>query len=188
LIVREIEVEDLPLSGAFVIKPKEFADERGTFLKAFDRDAFASRNLQPSFIEGYLSVSRKGAVRGLHFQLPPYAQAKFIRCIKGTAFLAIVDLRRTSTTFGKWCSVALSEENSLSVYAPREFAAGYLSLAENTLVSYEVDNDYAPEYERGIIWKDKSLAIDWPKLDRYIVSKKDMTWPTFEDAVKLWAD
>jgi dTDP-4-dehydrorhamnose 3,5-epimerase len=185
MIRRDLELEDLPLKGAFVIKPKEFTDHRGTFLKAFDRQVFASRKLQPIFIEDYLTVSRRGVIRGLHYQLPPYAQAKFIKCIRGSVFDVMVDLRRDSPTFGKWCSVVLSEANRLSVFVPRNFATGYLCMVDDTIVSYHVDNEYAPDYERGIVWNDKSLAIDWPKVERYVLSKKDMSWPTFEQAAKI---
>lgn len=185
MIAHDLETENLPLQGAFVIRSKEFYDERGVFLKLYDRNILGSRNVNPLFVEDYTSISKKGVVRGLHYQLAPYSQAKLVHCTRGMVFDAMIDLRRSSNTFGKWHSLILSEDNRLSVFVPRGFAHGYLSMEDSSAVSYRVDNDYAPEYERGIVWNDPSLGIDWPVIDNYVVSEKDLAWPTFERAEKF---
>ncbi|MEW6036208.1 MAG: dTDP-4-dehydrorhamnose 3,5-epimerase [Candidatus Micrarchaeota archaeon] len=181
---RGMEIEDLPLKGAFIIRPKEFYDERGAFCKTYDRAMLRSRGVEPGVVEEFFSVSKKGVVRGLHYQAEPHPQAKLVGVLKGAAFDVIVDLRRRSPTFGKWVSVELSGGNRRTLYVPRGFAHGFLSLADDTLMLYRVDGDYSPEAERGIIFDDKSLAIPWPKME-YIVSRKDRSWPSFDKADKF---
>jgi len=185
MISRELEINTLPIKGSFLIAPKEFRDERGTFLKLYDRNGLKSRNVEPLFVEGYLSISSKGVIRGLHYQLRPWSQSKFVRCVSGAVYDVMVDICRSSNTFGKWHSVLLSADNRQGVYVPNTCAHGFLALDSNSVVSYMTDNDYAPQHERGIIWNDTSLAIPWPQMDRYIVSKKDSAWPTFDEAEKF---
>jgi len=179
-----IVIENLPLGGAFIIKPKEFYDERGTFIKIYDRAILKTKGVEPVFPEDYLSISKKGVVRGMHYQLEPYAQAKLVRVVTGSSFDVIVDMRRSSPTFGKWISVTLSDENRLALFVPRGFAHGFLSLKDDTQVSYKADNDYEPAHERGVLWNDKALGIEWPKMN-YIISSKDKSWPSFEQADKF---
>jgi dTDP-4-dehydrorhamnose 3,5-epimerase len=185
MIRRELETEDLPLKGAFVIKPKIFEDERGVFIKIYDRAILNTRGVEPVFPEDYISISKKGVIRGLHYQLDPHSQAKLVRVVKGSVLDVLVDLRKSSPTFGKWASVTLSEENGLAAYVPRGFAHGYLALEDGTAVTYKVDNDYAQAHERGIRWDDPKLGIRWPKMESYIVSQKDKAWPTFESVEKF---
>lgn len=185
MIVQELTAEDLELEGAFIIKPKIFQDERGTFSKFYTRDILESKHVEPLFAEEYLSVSKKGVVRGIHYQLEPCSQAKFIRCVRGEAFAVIVDLREKSETFGKWDSVMLSERNSIGLYSPRGCGFGFLAMDEGTALLYKADNDYAPDKERGIIWNDKTLGIKWPESDNYLLSEKDKKWPFFKDADKF---
>lgn len=183
MITRELEIADLGLEGAFLIKPKEFRDERGAFYKLFTRQILESKGIKPLFYEEYLSISRRGVIRGLHYQTEPYVQAKLVQCTRGEIFDVIVDLRKDSKTFGKWESVSLSEENRFSLYVPRGFAHGFLALAEDTEVLYKADNDYAPENELGLLWNDKSLQIAWPNIDGgYLISEKDKKWPNFATA------
>ena len=185
MVTRELEILNLPIKGSFVITPKEFRDERGVFLKLYDRDLLKSLNIEPLFVEEYLSISSKGTVRGLHYQLRPWNQSKLVRCVSGAVYDAIVDICRSSETFGVYHSLILSAENKQSIYVPNTCAHGFLALESNSAVSYKADNDYSPQHERGIMWNDKSLGIQWPHMDEYVVSKKDKSWPTFKDAEKF---
>jgi dTDP-4-dehydrorhamnose 3,5-epimerase len=184
MIKHEMEIEELPLQGAFLIKPKVFHDERGAFIKLFNRQVLDSKRVKPIFVEEYLSVSKRNVIRGLHYQAAPYSQAKLVSCAKGSVFDVIVDLRRGSKTFGHHYAMRLSEDDVVSLFVPKEFAHGFLAL-EDSAVSYLVDTDYAPEYERGVIWSDTTLKIDWPKRSKYIVSERDSSLPTFEEAEKF---
>ncbi|MGA2461304.1 MAG: dTDP-4-dehydrorhamnose 3,5-epimerase [Candidatus Bathyarchaeia archaeon] len=183
-IVHELQIEELKLQGAFLIEPKEFLDKRGAFIKLFNRQVLDSERVKPIFVEEYLSVSKRNVIRGLHYQVPPYSQAKLVRCAKGSVFDVIVDLRRGSKTFGHYYAKRLSEDDVVSLFVPKEFAHGFLAL-EDSAVSYLVDNDYAPQYERGVIWNDTTLKINWPKRSKYIVSERDSSLPTFEQAEKF---
>lgn len=181
----DLEIADLPLGGAFTIRPKEFYDERGAFFKIYNRAVLASRNVEPLFPEDYVSISRKGAIRGLHYQLDPFSQAKLVRCIKGEVYDVIVDMRKSSRTFGQWRGVALSEENKLSLYVPRGFAHGFLAMKDESIVAYKADNDYSTAHERILLWNDRKLNIPWPKPAPYILSKKDAAGTPFDHADKF---
>lgn len=171
----------MPLDGAFVVTPMQFNDERGSFCKFYSAQTLSQMGAVPPFIEEYMSVSKKGVLRGLHYQKGAYAQAKFVRCMRGEVLDAIVDLRKSSPTFGKAATVLLSEENMLSLYAPRGFAHGFLALSEGAIVLYTADNHYVPAEESGIIWNDSELSIDWPTKDP-LLSDKDKNWPDFRHA------
>ncbi len=185
MLKRELEILDLPLTDAFIIKPKEFTDDRGTFYKLFNRELLGQRNVSSFFVEDYISVTKKGTIRALHYQLDPYSQAKLITCIAGEVFDVIVDLRKASKTFGKWTSVNLSSENMNSLYVPRGFAHGFIALADDSALLYQVDNDYSVPHERGIVWNDPILNIKWPQIGECVVSEKDSKWPSFEKADKF---
>ncbi len=185
MATHELQIEDLPLRGAFIIKPKEFYDERGAFFKVHDREILKSRNVEPLFPEDYFSISKKGVIRGLHYQMDPFSQAKLVRCVKGEVFDVFVDMRKSSMTFGRHTSVILSEKNNLCVYIPRGFAHGVLSLSEDSVVSYKADNDYSQAHERTLLWNDKKLDIEWPSMSNYILSKKDQAGSIFDTADKF---
>ena len=184
MIRRELEIEDLELKDAFVIKPKEFYDERGAFIKIYDRAILSKKNVEPVFPEDYISISKKGVIRGLHYQLDPHAQAKLVRVVSGKIIDVLVDLRKGSPTFGKWAAVEVSADNKISVYVPRGFAHGFIAMEDDTMVSYKVDNDYAPAHERGIVFDDPKIGIKWPAME-YILSEKDRKWSSFEEADKF---
>jgi dTDP-4-dehydrorhamnose 3,5-epimerase len=184
MIRSELGIKDLGVDGAFVISPKVFEDERGSFIKIYDRDLLGRRGVEPVFPEDYYSISKKGVIRGLHYQLDPHAQAKLVRVVKGSVIDVLVDLRKSSRTYGKWDSVVLSEENKLAVYIPRGCAHGFMALEDGSAVSYKADNDYAPGHERGIRWNDPELKIEWPEME-HIVSAKDAKWPVFAEADKF---
>ena len=169
------------LQGAYLIKPKIFRDERGFFLESWNKKVFAENGIEADFVQDNHSLSlKKGILRGLHFQLPPYAQAKLVRVTRGKVYDVIVDLRRQSSTFGKWEAFELSAENFRMLFVPRGFAHAFLTLEDNTDFIYKVDNFYAPEADSGIVWSDPDLGIDWPIKDP-ILSEKDSKLQFFKD-------
>lgn len=144
-----------------VIEPKVFGDHRGYFTSPYIESAFNQLVGATHFVQDNESKSSKGVLRGLHFQLPPYDQAKLVRVISGTVIDVAVDLRKDSPDYGKHYSILLSGENKKQLFVPRGFAHGFVVLENDTIFSYKVDNIYAPEFESGIIWNDPDLSIDW---------------------------
>lgn len=159
--------------GAFLIKPKVYSDERGFFVESFSSQIFKSIGIEVEFVQDNHSMSvQKGVLRGLHFQLPPFAQSKLVRVTRGSVYDVIVDLRKNSRTFGQWEGFILSQSNALQLFVPQGFAHAFCTLEEDTEFMYKVDNFYAPEYDSGIAWNDPSLGINWPT-NTPILSKKD---------------
>jgi len=176
-----MEVIKTDIEGLVIIKPKVFGDERGYFLESFNLDWFRE-NIQKdiSFVQDNESKSSKGVLRGLHFQKPPLEQAKLVRVIEGSVIDVAVDLRKDSTTYGKSFAIELTAENKLQLFVPRGFAHGFFVNSETAIFSYKVDNNYAPEFEDGIIWNDKDLNIDWQIMNETILlSEKDKTLQQF---------
>lgn len=156
-------VETTGLSGVLVIVPAHFEDGRGYFAETYNRDAFREAGIPNDFLQDNLSLSRKcGTVRGLHFQIPPAAQAKLVRVLRGAICDVAVDLRHASATYGQWAAVMLSAENSRQIFVPAGFAHGFCTLEPDTEVFYKVDAPYDSEQERGLRWDDPALAIAWP--------------------------
>lgn len=174
------ELEETKIADVLLIKPKVFEDKRGFFMETYVEEDFKRVGITGNFIQDNHSKSEKAVLRGLHFQREPYAQAKLVRCINGKIYDVAVDLRENSETFGKNVSVTLSEDNKHQLYVPGGFAHGFLVLSEEADVAYKVDNDYAPDYEGGLIWNDPQVDIDWP-IENPVLSKKDKKWPTLED-------
>ena len=170
------------LEGVLIIEPKVFIDNRGYFLESFSQQQFFNQVDDTRFIQDNESYSKYGVLRGLHFQRSPYAQAKLVRVIKGLILDVAVDIRRESSTFGKYVSTELSEKNKLQMYIPQGFAHGFVVLSEDTIVQYKCDNYYHPESEGSIRWNDPTLNIDW-KLphDEIILSEKDKRSPLLEE-------
>ena len=166
-----------------IIEPKVFGDERGYFMESYRKDLFDKNVREINFIQDNESKSKKGVLRGLHYQLPPFAQSKLVRVIKGKVLDVAVDIRKNSPTFGKYIAVELSEENKRQLFIPRGFAHGFLVLSDEAIFTYKVDNYYAPEYDRGIRFDDPDIGIDWnfPK-EEIIVSDKDRNAPLLKDA------
>lgn len=161
------------LKGSYIIELKPNMDSRGYFMRTYDKEIFSYHNLDREWVqENHSRTEKKGIIRGLHFQMPPYSDTKIIRCICGTVLDVFVDLRVNSESFGQWDSVELSEENKKMVFLPRGFAHGFCTLTDVTEVTYKVDNIYKPDYECGIIWNDKEINIDW-KIENPILSEKD---------------
>jgi dTDP-4-dehydrorhamnose 3,5-epimerase len=171
---------DIP--EVFIIEPKVFGDARGYFLESFNNKAFEEKIGAVNFVQDNESKSSKGVLRGLHFQKPPFEQAKLVRCIEGKVIDVVVDIRKGSPTYGKHVAIELSGENKRQLFVPKGFAHGFVVLSENAVFAYKVDNAYAPDYDSGIMWNDKDLKIDWG-LEESIVklSEKDKNLAVFAD-------
>lgn len=186
-----MQVTRTELEGVVVIEPKVFRDARGTFSETFSERGFeaalASLGIvPPRFTQDNESHSRRGVVRGLHFQREPHAQAKLVRVAKGRILDVAVDMRRSSPSFGRWVAVELSAENHRQLFIPRGFAHGFVALEEDTTVIYKVDAYYAPESDAGVLWCDPALSIDWGiDPSQAIVSEKDAALPPFAKAYKF---
>ena len=170
------------IEGLITIEPHYFFDERGYFIKDFEKDIFASNGLPVEFYESNESKSKKGTLRGLHFQ-NNYSQGKLIRVIKGPVYDVAVDLRANSKTFGKWEAFYLSEYEQNMLYIPENFAHGFLTLENDTIFSYKCTNKYSPADDSGILWSDKDLAVSWPLElvnNEIIVSEKDKMLQSFK--------
>lgn len=180
-----MKFKELDIDGLFEIKLEHYVDERGFFMRTYDIDEFKKHGLQREWVQENHSLSkREGIIRGLHFQIEPFSETKLVRCIRGEIFDVAVDLRKRSKTFGKWKGIILSEENKMMFFIPRGFAHGFCTLSEISEVMYKVDNYYSPEHERGLIWNDPDLNIDWPVYDP-ILSAKDMNNLTIKEFVGI---
>lgn len=175
------------IEGVVIIEPRIFADNRGYFYEVFTERDFAEQVCPIHFVQQNEAKSSYGVVRGLHFQLPPHAQSKLVRVTKGRVLDVVVDIRRSSPTFGKHIAVELSDENHLQLFIPRGFAHGYSVLSDEAVMEYKCDNYYAPESEGGILWNDTELAIDWQvAADKVILSEKDKHYPTLAECNNLF--
>jgi len=166
-----------------IIEPKVFGDDRGYFMETFRQDFFEKNIRKVNFIQDNESKSKKGVLRGLHYQLPPFAQSKLVRVIKGSVIDVAVDIRKNSHTFGKYVAVELSEDNKRQLFIPRGFAHGFLVTSEEAIFTYKVDNYYAPKHDRSIRFDDPGININWnfPK-EEMLVSDKDKNAPFLKDA------
>jgi dTDP-4-dehydrorhamnose 3,5-epimerase len=166
----------------FIIEPKVFGDARGYFLESYNQKKFEEIVGKTSFVQDNESKSSKGVLRGLHFQKPPFNQAKLVRCIEGEVLDVAVDIRKKSKTYGQHVAVLLSGENKRQLFVPRGFAHGFVVLSDTATFSYKVDNTYAPEFDAGIHWNDKKLNIQWGLSEsEVLVSEKDAELPFFLD-------
>ena len=170
------------IEGLVIIEPTLFGDDRGYFLESYNKRKFEEAIGNISFVQDNESKSAKGVLRGLHFQKPPYSQAKLVRCIEGKVLDVAVDIRDGSKTFGQHVTVELSAENKKQVFIPRGFAHGFLVLSESAIFAYKVDNSYAPTHDAGIRWDDPTLNIRWGVNERdVLVSEKDVKLPFFSE-------
>ncbi len=168
------------MEGLVLIEPKIFSDERGYFYETYSVQKFKDLGIDADFVQDNQSFSSKGTLRGLHFQKPPYAQAKLVRVIKGKVIDIAVDIREGSKTYGTFEMVELSEENHLQFFIPIGFAHGFITLEKDTIFCYKCSNYYNKESEGGILWSDPSLHIDWGS-EKPRVSDKDLLLPTLEN-------
>ena len=175
------------IEGVVVIEPRVFEDERGYFFESFSEREFCAEVCDCHFVQSNEAKSSYGVVRGLHFQLPPYAQSKLVRVAKGRVLDVAVDIRKSSPTFGKHVAVELSSDNHRQVFIPHGFAHGYSVLSEEAVVEYKCDNYYAPESEGAIAWDDAALAIDWQiPAEDVILSAKDKNHSTLAECETLF--
>ncbi len=177
-----MNIKETNIKGCFVIEPNVFQDKRGYFLESYNQCIFNEHlGLKVNFVQDNESYSTKGVLRGLHYQQGDQAQAKLVQVIKGKVLDVAVDIRKESQTYGKHIAVELSEENKKQFFVPRGFAHGFIVLSESAIFLYKCDNYYNKEAERGIIYNDAQLGIDWKlQKEEFIISEKDMRLPKFK--------
>ena len=181
-----MKVIETEIEGVFILEPRVFGDDRGYFFESFSLKHFEEKVSKMVFVQDNESKSKYGVLRGLHYQLPPYTQAKLVRVVKGRVLDVAVDIRRGSPTFGKYVAVELSEENKLQFFLPKGFAHGFAVLSEEAIFQYKCDEYYAPDYEGAICYDDPDLGIDWKlPLEDVILSEKDKKHPRLRDAILL---
>ena len=165
---------DTDIEGLYVVEPTVFGDNRGYFMETYSKEDFKEIGIDYEFVQDNQSKSKKGVLRGLHFQ-KENTQGKLVRVIKGAVFDVVVDLRRDSQTYGKWYGVELTEENKKMFFIPPYFAHGFLVLSDEAVFNYKCTNLYAPEYDGGLLWNDPEVGIEWPLdgIDEIILSEKD---------------
>lgn len=178
-----MKVVDTQIPGVKLVTPAKFGDRRGFFSETYSRKAFAAARIDLDFVQdNHATSAEPGTVRGLHFQIAPMAQAKLVRVTRGAIFDVAVDIRRGSPTFGKWVGARISAEEWNQILVPAGFAHGYCTLEPDTEVVYKVTDYYAPEHERGLLWNDPAIGIDWPAgADKAILSDKDRKLPGLAD-------
>jgi dTDP-4-dehydrorhamnose 3,5-epimerase len=177
-----LERRPLALPELLELIPYRFQDERGFFSEVWSDERFAAAGIAATFVQDNVSVSKtKGVIRGLHFQAPPAAQAKLVRVSRGAVFDVGVDIRRSSPTFGRWAGVVLSAEKWNQLYVPQGFAHGFVTLEDDTEVTYKVSAAYSPENERSIRWDDPAIGIEWPIAVQPTLSAKDEAAPLLAD-------
>jgi len=168
------------LNGAYVIEPEKYEDERGYFARVFCENEFKSHGIKLNMVQSNIGFSsKKGTIRGLHYQVYPHAEVKLIRCLSGSIFDVIIDLRPESPTYRQWFGIELNSKNNQMLLVPEYFAHGYQSLVDNTEVFYQVSQFYMADAERGIRWDDPAFNIQWPEMIHPIISEKDKSWPDF---------
>lgn len=167
------------LKDAFIIEPEPIEDERGFFARIFCEEEFKKRGINFKIVQCNISFNKKkGIIRGMHYQIPPYEEAKIVYCIRGAIYDVIIDLRSNSPTYKKWIAVELSAENRRMLYIPKGFAHGFQTLKDNTELFYLMSEFYHPEYAQGIRWDDPAFRIKWP-LKRVIIKERDKNFPDF---------
>ena len=171
--MNNFEVVETSIKGLVIIQPKVFGDERGFFLETYNKKSFEELGLTMEFVQDNHSKSKKGVLRGLHFQTK-HTQGKLVRVAKGKVYDVAVDLRKNSKTFGKWYGVLLTEENKTMFYVPEGFAHGFLTLEADTEFVYKCTDLYAPKYDSGILWSDKTIGIDW-KFEEFGIDPSELT-------------
>ena len=177
--MKAVETE---IAGVKIIEPDVFGDARGWFCETYNAERYRNAGIENVFVQDNESFSSKGVVRGLHWQAAPHTQAKLVRVIQGAVWDVVVDIRKSSPTFGKHIAVTLTGENRKQFYIPRGFAHGFIVLEDNTLFSYKCDNLYCPTAERGMRFDDPALGIKWPEVvSNAVLSDKDMRHPLLAD-------
>ena len=173
--------EKTDINNVYIITPTLFGDNRGYFMETYSEADFKESGLDYKFVQDNQSSSKKGVLRGLHFQ-KTHPQAKLVRVLEGEVFDVAVDLRKNSSTYGKWVGVLLSEENHKQLMIPRGFAHGFVVVSDHAEFAYKCDDFYHPEDEGGIIYNDKDIAINWPEVGKLTLSEKDLKHPTLKES------
>jgi dTDP-4-dehydrorhamnose 3,5-epimerase len=177
-----VKLIETKLLGVYIIEPTVHVDTRGFFMESFSSRTFIQHGLDLTFIQDNLSMSYEtGTIRGLHFQMNPSAQSKLVSVISGAIYDVVVDIRKSSPTFGHWHAEVLDESNRRQLLIPKGFAHGFCTLQPNTQVQYKVDEYYSPQLDRGVIWNDPAIGIDWPT-KQPVLSDKDRRQPLLKDA------
>lgn len=180
-----MDVITTPLDGLLLLKPNIFVDPRGYFFESYNIDDYAKHGINCAFVQDNQSLSNEGVLRGLHFQNPPYAQDKLVRVISGSVLDIVVDIRKSSPTYGQHYKVLLSGENNLALFVPKGFAHGFICLEDNTLFYYKCSAVYNKVAEGGLLWNDPALGIDWG-VDAPLLSDKDLTYTEFAAFISLF--
>jgi dTDP-4-dehydrorhamnose 3,5-epimerase len=182
-------VQDTPLAGVKIITPKKYGDRRGFFSEVYNESMWRAAGLDIRFVQDNHSLSAAaGTIRGLHFQIAPRAQAKLVRVVRGRVFDVVVDLRRSSPTYGRHFAAELSAENWAQLFVPVGFAHGFCTLTEDVEVLYKVSEFYSPTHDRGLAWDDPDLAIAWPfAAEKAVLSDNDRRWPRLRDLEETFA-
>lgn len=178
----QIKVTTCEIEGLKVIEPKVFGDDRGYFFESYNYNDYAAAGITEQFVQDNQSASKKGVLRGLHFQ-KEFPQDKLVRVIRGEVFDVAVDLRKDSKTYGKWFGVVLSEENKKQFFIPKNFAHGFLVLSDYAEFAYKCTDFYHPNDEGGLIWNDPEIGIEWPLQEgvELVMSDKDQKWPGIKE-------
>ena len=172
--------EKLEIEGLVLVKPRVFGDNRGFFMESYKKSDFIKNGIDVEFVQDNHSKSTAHVLRGLHYQALPKPQAKLVRCSKGRIYDFAVDLRKESKTFGKWQKVELSEENKNMFFIPEGFAHGFVVLSDEAELLYKTNTEYSPEHDRGLLWCDKTVNVDWGIDFEPILSEKDKIQPTLD--------
>lgn len=171
------------LDGVVIVEPKVFGDHRGWFMETYNEQAFKEAGIDHVFVQDNQSFSAtKGTLRGLHYQLNPKAQTKLVRCTRGSIYDVAVDIRKESPTYGEWFGIELNAENKKQLLVPKGFAHGFITLTDDVEVQYKVDELYSAEHDRGIIWNDPEIGVEWPLDIKPVLSGKDEQAPLLKDA------
>lgn len=178
------EFEKQRIDGVILVKPKVFGDKRGFFMETYKKSEFAANGIDVDFNQDNHSKSSAHVLRGLHYQAEPYSQAKLVRCVRGRIYDVAVDLRLNSKTYGKYVKVELSEENKHMLFIPKGFAHGFVVLSDNAELCYKAGGEYNPDADRGVLWNDTDININWEIGFEPVLSDKDMKQPKLKDLNK----
>ncbi|MFI3297272.1 MAG: dTDP-4-dehydrorhamnose 3,5-epimerase [bacterium] len=182
-----MQIIETPIKDLVIIDPRVFNDERGFFFESYNKERYHAAGIKQDFIQDNFSKSTYGVIRGLHFQKPPYSQAKLVQVIEGSVFDVAVDLRSDSETYGQWYGAELTAENHRQFLIPQGFAHGFAVLSEVAVFSYKCDNLYHPEAEGGVMYNDATLNIDWRiPADKAVISPKDLKNSLFVELEKIF--
>ncbi|MCW1888157.1 MAG: dTDP-4-dehydrorhamnose 3,5-epimerase [Candidatus Moranbacteria bacterium] len=176
-----MNVIETKIPGLLIIEPKVFGDERGFFVETYNEPRYKEMGISGDFVQDNLSKSKKGVLRGLHYQAPPFDQGKLVTVLSGAVLDVAVDIRFGSPTFGQYVAVELTAENKKQFWIPAGFAHGFVTLEDDTVFAYKCTNVYSPEHDRGVKYDDPAIGIEWPEVGELTISEKDQNQPMLKD-------